>query len=266
MRMTVHACLATYSGFNCNTDVDECASSPCLNGATCGESTAVANVSLHAYQCTCVAGYANGWCEYDFIAEYSAECTVLESSTSTVHGGNCDGDVDECASGPCLNGATCLESGAANQSLPLHSYECTRALGFANGWCAYDFIAEYAVDCALQVGGVSDVDVDECLSGPCQNGATCTESAVKSSVSFHAHQCTCMAGFANGWCEYDFISVYGTACAVVASSADAGFSGNCDVDVDECASSPCVNGATCSESTVGAAVMAHAYQCSCLPG
>ena len=45
------------------------------------------------------------------------------------------------------------------------------------------------------------IDVDECSSSPCQNGATCTESSVESSVSFHAYQCTCVAGFANGVCE-----------------------------------------------------------------
>ena len=67
-------------------------------------------MSLHAYQCTCVAGFANGWCEYDFISEYSEECTVFESSVHALHGGNCDVDVDECVSGPCQHDALCSDS------------------------------------------------------------------------------------------------------------------------------------------------------------
>ena len=77
---------------NCDIDVDECKSNPCKNGATCTESTVESTVSFHAYQCTCVAGFANGVCEYlknpkaklaygnDFIKEYTTECTVMELS------------------------------------------------------------------------------------------------------------------------------------------------------------------------------------------
>ena len=77
---------------NCDLDVDECDSSPCQNGATCTESSVESTVSFHAYQCTCVAGFANGVCEYDgdvrdredppygFIVEYASECDVQESN------------------------------------------------------------------------------------------------------------------------------------------------------------------------------------------
>merc|ERR1711995_187282 len=67
-------------GGNCDIDVDECASSPCANGATCTESAVESEVSFHTYQCTCVAGFANGVCEYDYITEFETECTVMESS------------------------------------------------------------------------------------------------------------------------------------------------------------------------------------------
>ena len=103
---------------NCDIDVDECESSPCRNGATCTESSVESSVSFHAYQCTCVAGFANGVCEYDgdareradppygFIVEYTAECTVMESSSSTCEddaswtdstGTGCDGYGDNLA-------------------------------------------------------------------------------------------------------------------------------------------------------------------------
>ena len=50
----------------------------------------------------CVAGFANGVCDYAFAALYAANCSVAE-------GGICSIDVDECASDPCMNGAPCSD-------------------------------------------------------------------------------------------------------------------------------------------------------------
>merc|ERR1712166_914017 len=99
----------TLSG-NCDVDVNECASKPCKNGATCSQSTTESKVSIDTYQCTCKPGYSNGWCEYDYISEGTANCTVFESDDSKTLNGNCDVDVNECASKPCKNGATCSQS------------------------------------------------------------------------------------------------------------------------------------------------------------
>ena len=107
--------------------MDECAGSPCANGATCTESAVESEVSFHTYQCTCVAGFANGVCEYDYITEFETECTVSR----------CDIDVDECASSPCANGATCTES-AVESEMSFHTDQCTCVAGFANGVCEYD--------------------------------------------------------------------------------------------------------------------------------
>ena len=131
-------------------------------------------------------GFADGWCEYDFITECSAECTVFESSANASLGGNCDVDVDECASSPCSNGATCSESEGMGtvtigswtsdaeffDIVPVHTYRCTCVAGVANGVCEYDFIWEYIDECnvtdsqdSMLVGaGNCDVDVDECVS------------------------------------------------------------------------------------------------------
>ena len=40
--------LIGYSGLNCETNIDECASDPCLHG-TCGD-------MVNAYICTCITG------------------------------------------------------------------------------------------------------------------------------------------------------------------------------------------------------------------
>ena len=151
---------------------------------------------------------------------------MFESSANASLGGNCVVDVDECASSPCSNGATCSESEGMGtvtigswtsdaeffDIVPVHTYRCTCVAGFVNGVCEYDFISELIDECnvtdrkdSMLVGaGNCDVDVDECVSSPCSNGATCSESSTEAAVSLHAHQCTCVAGFANGWCEYDF--------------------------------------------------------------
>ena len=157
------------------------------------------------------------------------------------------------------------------------AYRCTCVDGFANGVCEYTknplrpskvgHIALYHRTCIVmesmanrnstKLTGNCDIDVDECKSFPCKNGATCTDSTTESAVSYHAYQCTCVAGFANGVCEYkknpkekspnkdhDFIKEYKTQCTVKESMANpknVKLGGNCDIDVNECASKPCKN-------------------------
>jgi hypothetical protein len=119
---------------------------------------------------------------------------------------------------------------------------------------------------------VSSSDASTCSrdqvgrSAPCANGATCHDSLDDASIPAHAYQCVCLSGFANGACGYtDYLSQYAAQCTVATSAASV-LSGNCDVDVDECASSPCVNGATCADSTDSAIIPAHAYKCTCAAG
>ena len=38
------------SGTNCEIDIDECASDPCLNGGTCAD-------SINSFSCTCQVGF-----------------------------------------------------------------------------------------------------------------------------------------------------------------------------------------------------------------
>ena len=290
-------------GGNCDMDVDECASRPCQNGATCIESSVDASISFHAYQCKCAAGYANGVCEYTgdtrertsppfgYIVEFMDECTVLETTQNPSLSGNCDIDVDECASEPCQNDAACSDS-TVDSMIGIHAYRCSCVAGFANGACdyqgdtrehaSYGFITEYFDECTVlestensnternwTLTGNCDIDVNECASSPCQNGAACTDSTVNAILSTHAYRCACIAGYANGLCDYEFIAEFAVECNVEESGGDGTgnqLSGNCDIDVDECASSPCQNGATCTESTVEAIVSIDAYRCTCTSG
>ena len=59
------------------------------------------------------------------------------------------------------------------------------------------------------VSGVNcELEADECLSSPCQNGALCEDR-------FAEVECFCLPGFAGKYCE---------------------------IDIDECAGEPCIVG------------------------
>jgi len=109
-------CAGGYAGYLCDHEVDECASKPCLHGATCTHGT-------DTYACTCTAGY------------------------SDVPTGTCYTEMDECASAPCLNKARCFDH--------IDSYTCVCSDGYSGYNC--------------------EINVDECASSPCMNGGTCID-------------------------------------------------------------------------------------------
>ena len=260
---------------NCDIDVNECDSRPCENGAVCEDSTADSGIPVHTYRCLCLPGYADGVCDYSFIAEYTSECMVLDSTRGGgLLGGNCDIDVNECASSPCANNAACSDS-SSSVAVAVAVYRCTCIAGYASGLCDYVFIDDYTDACTIMETGQSDItlagnceiDVDECASNPCNNAAACDDSTSDVGISLHAYRCTCAAGYANGWCEYtSVVSAYEAACAVTESSMTATYSGNCDVDVNECSSSPCLHESSCDDSISNSSVAVHAYRCECLAG
>jgi hypothetical protein len=279
-----------FSG-NCDVDVNECESNPCANGGICTESSTLQysndttwdevydgsfsgelfdedTVSFDAYSCSCAAGYANGVCMYDFIDNVALDCRIWE-------GGNCDIDVNECASGPCLNGALCQEStttelvGNLTMSIGPHAYLCSCSLGFSGGYCDEEdhlngaLLSQYSGTCsesyALAEQANCDIDVDECISGPCNNGATCSDSSISVTTSPDAFSCECMDGWEGGICHENNPNPEGHNCNIVEG-------GRCDIDVDECASAPCQNGARCLDSTDLRAVDIGHFECLCLDG
>ena len=112
-------------GSDCGEMINECLSSPCLNGGTCED-------QVNGYLCRCTNGYDGDICQND--ACYSNPC--LNNATCEVRvngsylcrclngyeGSNCQGDIDECESGPCLNGGTCEDQ--------VNSYVCLCANGY----------------------------------------------------------------------------------------------------------------------------------------
>jgi|GEM_PF-559780 len=68
-------CPAGYSGTSCETNDDDCAPNPCLNGGVCTD-------GVDGYSCACPAGF---------------------------EGTQCETNIDDCAPNPCLNGGACVD-------------------------------------------------------------------------------------------------------------------------------------------------------------
>ncbi|CAH3024316.1 unnamed protein product [Porites evermanni] len=85
----------------------------------------------------------------------TATLSTLSSSSLSVSETS---DIDDCASGPCHNGATCLDG--------VDSFNCTCPVGFVGDVCNYD---------------------DPCLHNPCKNNGTCYVDAANNYTFF----CVC---------------------------------------------------------------------------
>ena len=133
-------CFPGYQGKNCDEDVAECAAQPCQFGGLCFEKSdlslydpsALSSLPLNVRQTF------NRAFSYEDAAGYV--CSCLEG----YEGVNCEIDIDECMSNPCLRG------------------DCI------NG------IAKYTCECPPGYNGTNcELYINECVANnqPCQNGA-----------------------------------------------------------------------------------------------
>ncbi|ELK26636.1 Crumbs like protein 2 [Myotis davidii] len=131
-------------------------------------------------------------------------------------------------------------------------------------------------------GELCEVDEDECAAGPCQHGGPClqrsdpalyggAQAALPGAFSFrHAagFLCRCPPGFEGDDCSVDVDECASRPCLGGGSCQDlpngfrchcpSGYTGlTCQEEVDECRSEPCLHGGTCDDITAG-------YTCRCL--
>ncbi|XP_067684044.1 fibropellin-1-like [Haliotis asinina] len=113
----------------------------------------------------------------------------------------------------------------------------------------------YGVNC--------EVNVDDCVSSPCQNGATCIDK-------HRGYICACPYGFTGERCETRINPCLSNPCSNGGLCEDTGRGYRCDcpigwegprcaMDRDECLSQPCQHRGTCVDYP-------GAYECLCLNG
>lgn len=159
----VCACAPGWGGSECQDDVDECVSRPCMNGGRCFESSSDSSghettVEIGKFRCECELEQYGDCCEDTHQQCQSAPCQnggqchpVTTQATRTYScqcatgwsGANCEDDVDECHMKPCENGGTCMESGGlamvdSTISLPAGEFLCTCKPGFGGEACGTD--------------------------------------------------------------------------------------------------------------------------------
>ncbi|KAM6258362.1 sushi, nidogen and EGF-like domain-containing protein 1 isoform 4-T4 [Porphyrio hochstetteri] len=163
---------------------------------------------------------------------------VFRIDDAQVQVGGCSNTTSVCLTlRPCLNGGKCIEDCITGNP----SYTCSCLAGFTGKRC--------------------HVDVDECLSHPCQNGATCLNGA-------GSFSCRCPPGFQGTNCETEEspcesrLCQNGGTCQAANRTAvclcQPGYTGlDCQTEVNECESSPCLNGGHCVD-------LVDNYTCVCL--
>lgn len=94
---------AGFAGSRCEEDVNECGSSPCANGGQCQDQPG-------SFHCECLPGKRGSDAEGERGGgrgpqPLSVPCALCPGFA----GPRCQAEVDECLSGPCPPGASCLD-------------------------------------------------------------------------------------------------------------------------------------------------------------
>ncbi|CAM4647749.1 unnamed protein product [Lepidochelys olivacea] len=168
------ACIAGWEGPLCESNIDDCKSSPCIHG-DCVDSVA-------DFQCDCFRGYI---------------------------GKKCNINVDDCIRHQCLNGGTCVD-GVYSYSCecpaqysgprcewPFPPQQCGKNFTCLNGGKCTS--GTWGANCTCKPGFTGrkcQININECDPNPCQNGGTCQDSVNK-------YECVCSASYTGERCDVD---------------------------------------------------------------
>ncbi|XP_036374730.1 sushi, nidogen and EGF-like domain-containing protein 1 [Megalops cyprinoides] len=162
---------------------------------------------------------------------------VFRIDDAQVQVGGCNDSASVCPNlRPCMNGGRCIDDCITGNP----SFTCSCLAGFTGRRC--------------------QIDVNECMSYPCQNGGTCTDLT-------NSFSCQCMPGYTGLLCETDIDECQDQPCLNKAQCVQgvgnftcvcaAGFTGTlCETDINECMSQPCLNGGECVD-------WVNNYTCTC---
>ncbi|XP_074465037.1 protein crumbs homolog 2 isoform X7 [Larus michahellis] len=166
------ACSAGWGGLLCESNLDDCQSSPCVHG-DCVDAVA-------DFQCECFRGFI---------------------------GKRCDINVDDCVRHQCLHGATCIDEvyGYSCKCPPQYSgprcewpfppEQCGKNFTCLNGGkCISE---SWGANCTCKPGFTGrncQININNCDPNPCQNGGTCQDSENK-------YECLCSASYTGERCD-----------------------------------------------------------------
>jgi hypothetical protein len=265
-------CPPGFTGKRCETEINECASDPCVHGSCVN--------GVNHFMCLCDPGFTGPRCETDIDECQSnpcrkGSCVNLPNGFKCVcqpgwTGPRCDSPINECSSNPCHHGS-CTQLGHGFECCCEHGYtgifceteinECTSD-PCLNGECV-DKVDGYKCNCKPGYTGVHcETDIDECESEPCLNGGVCFDG-------INEYECRCHPGYTGVNCETEIDECLSEPCLNgkcdnkinhYLCNCFPGWTGvNCDTDIDECASNPCPPEATCVDKI-------NEYICQCPPG
>ncbi|XP_058806153.1 protein crumbs isoform X2 [Phymastichus coffea] len=236
-----YSCDCTNTGFSgeyCENNIDECLPDLCVNGAECID-------EIKDYKCMCYEGYSGKNCEIDINECESSPCqfngTCLERSNEALYkddvtnkpaifmqefsyanasgyecicvpgvtGKNCETNINECESNPCIEGV-CMDriggyncecdEGFEGEHCQIDIDECKRYNPCENDAICYDRRADYYCQCKSLFGGKNcSVPLLGCNGTTCLNNGTCTPYLIDETQ--HKFNCTCPNGFHGDICD-----------------------------------------------------------------
>jgi hypothetical protein len=258
------ACPVGFVGQNCQINIDDCVGNQCQNGSTCIDGIA-------GYTCACAPGWSGTYCQnniddcagnpcqnggacVDGVNGYTCNCAPGYTGT------NCEIDIDDCLPNPCQNGATCTDG--------VNAYTCQCTSGWMGPNCDqpatvtcpcvgqpnFDYILAHPAQCSTQpannLGTVEGMDV---------YGYPYDIAAVGDILGDGNLGCTTLFDlYVFGAPPTPVTPAELTACIAAMDQAGTAAGLSCP-ELDDCASSPCLNGGTCYDGT-------HAYSCACPSG